>query len=239
MIRLSALVATSILVFAGAAQAAKAPLAVYYSFDTPVTPALLTAMQSELGRILAPSGMSAAWLPSGVVRHPGEDFPALVVFRFNGRCGFDGPVNGAGAGSSGGALAETDTVEGHVLPFSRVNCDRVRDYIAPVLGSMPPAWTNEMLGRALARVSAHEIYHMLAGVQVHSDRVGIFQSAHSRRDLTAASFTFAAPENNWLRSWLQRQTAVEQITQSLPAKTPSAPDDPVFGESDALDAAGR
>jgi hypothetical protein len=234
MIRLSALVATSILVFAGAAQAAKAPLAIYYSFDTPVTPALLAVMESELGRILAPSGMSAAWLPSGVPRHPGEDFPALVVFRFQGRCGFDGPVSDAGTDSSGGALAETDTVEGHVLPFSRVNCDRVRDYIAPVLGSMPPAWTNEMLGRALARVSAHEIYHMLAGIRIHGDR-GIFQSAHSRRDLTGATFAFAAPENNWLRSWLQRQAAVEQITRALPGN----PDDPVFGESGALDAAGR
>jgi hypothetical protein len=234
MIRLSALGATSILVFAGAAQAAKAPLAVYYSFDTPATPALLKVMESELGRILAPSGMSAVWLPSGVPRHPGEDFPALVVFRFHGRCGFDGPVSDSGADSSSAALAETDIIEGHVLPFSRVNCDRVRDYIAPVLGSMPPAWTTEILGRALARVSAHEIYHMLAGVRLHSDS-GIFRSAHSRRDLTAATFTFAAPENNWLRGWLQRQTAVQQMTHASPGN----PDDPVFGESDPMDAAGR
>jgi len=194
-------------------------------------------MQSELGRILAPSGMSAAWLPVDVPRTSGQDFPAVVVVRFAGHCSFEGPSNGA-ADPAGQALAEADTVAGHVLPFARVDCDRVRALITPSLLAMPPAWKSEMLGRALARVSAHEIYHMLSGVETHGAS-GIFQAGHSRRDLTATTFSFAAPENSWLHGWLQRQTDPVQVAKAVPGETTSGSGAAVLDESDSADFAGR
>lgn len=213
---------------------AKNPLGVYYSFDTPPPPAVVREMQSELSRIFTPSGISATWIRSDAPRVPGEDFPGIVVFRFSGHCTIDDFENDS-ADVAGQALAQADTVDGHVLPFARVDCERVRALIAPNLKAMPPDWKTEMLGRALARVSAHEIYHMLAGVETHSDS-GIFQAGHSRRDLTAATFSFAEPENDWLRRWLQRQAPLDQVAH---AQTPDASGEPVLNESDSDDFAGR
>lgn len=223
------------LAFASSGFAAKAPLGVFYSFDKSAPSALLGAMQSELARILSPSGLSADWRANDGSRDRGDDFPGIVVFRYHGQCTFLGIAENGEETPGGEALAETDTVDGHVLPFAGVNCDRIRALIAPALKQMPASWKNEMLGRALARVTAHEIYHMLAGVRTHDDR-GIFQAGHSRRDLTAASFAFAAQENNWLHSWVQRQAPQEQVVQSSPAVASSS-DDATYGESDS--AAGR
>jgi hypothetical protein len=229
----SALLAISALACANTVCAAQAPLGVYYSFDTKASPAILSTMQSELAAILAPSGMSAAWIPLEATRRGADDFPGLVVVRFRGRCSFEGVADNRDNGVSGKALAQTETVAGHVLPYATVNCDTVRDFIAPTLGSMPPVWKTQMLGRALARVSAHEIYHMLAGVRTHDDRDGISQASHSRKDLTEAVFAFAAPENNWLHAWLERQTRRDSVAQVGPASSASAADEPVFAESDS------
>ncbi len=235
----SALLAISALACANGVCAAQAPLAVYYSFETKASPALLSTMQSELAAILAPSGISAAWIALDATRHGADEFPGLVVLRFHGRCSLEGGADNRNSDVSGKALAETDTVDGHVLSYATVNCDTVRDFIAPMLGSMPPAWKTQMLGRALARVSAHEIYHMLAGVSKHDDRDGIFQTSHTRKDLTEAVFAFAAPENNWLHAWVERQTRRDTVAQAGPASGASAGDEPVFAESDSAVFAGR
>jgi hypothetical protein len=69
---------------------------------------------------------------------------------------------------------------------------------------MPVDSGNAALGRAMARVGAHEIYHMLTGSTNHA-RSGIARAEHSRTELTEASFTFAKPEEDWLRAWVLRQ----------------------------------
>jgi hypothetical protein len=238
MIRFSAVLAISALCCGGDAFAAKAPLAIFYSFDTPAPPAVFAAMQWELERILAPSGVLATWRAMDSARNRGEDFSEIVVFRFRGQCNFKGFLPGDLTDAAGNALAETDTSNGRVLSFASVNCDRVSAFITPNLRGMPPARIAEVLGHALARVSAHEIYHMLSGVKTHDDK-GIFQAGHSRKDLTAAAFSFATPENNWLRGWAERQLSGERMARSSQTQSAMASDDAVSEESDGSGFAGR
>jgi len=195
------------------ALAAQAPLAVYYSFDTAPPADLFTEMQSELGRILAPSGVRAAWRAIDAPRDGREDFPGIVVLHFRGRCDLKGAAGNSEPDPAGRTLAETELIDGHILPFGAVDCDKVRAFIAPVLKSIPAGDQAAALGRALARVSAHEIYHMLAGTETHA-RKGIFRAAHSRTDLTAATFSFAAPESSRLRAWLERQSPSEPAVET-------------------------
>jgi hypothetical protein len=224
--RLLALSAILGLCCVATALAGQAPLAVYYSFDTAPPAELFTEMQSELGRILAPSGVHAAWRATDAPRDGREDFPGIVVFHFRGRCDLKGAAGESEPDPTGRTLAETKLIDGHILPFGAVDCDKVRAFIAPVLKSMPAGDQAAALGRALARVSAHEIYHMLAGTETHS-RKGIFRPAHSRTDLTATTFSFAAPENNWLRAWLKAQSPM----RSEPAvETAASPSVAVSGE---------
>lgn len=184
-----------------AADLSVAPLAIYYSFDTPPPAALVTEMESEMARILAVAGVRVAWRDVSAPRN-GEDFPTLVVFRFRGVCSFDHdreaiqPLE-APAGQS---LAETDIANGEVLPFGAVDCETVRRFIAPALKSVGGEEKNAALGRAIARVGAHEIYHMLTGSEGHARR-GIARARHSREELTAPTFAFAQKETDWLRAW--------------------------------------
>ncbi len=217
---------------------AKAPLAVYYSFDAPVPAPEFTAIRSELSRILAPSGVSVDWISSATERGQTVDYAGLVVIRFRGRCGAEAFQDELESDPGGKVLAQTDIVEGHVLPFASVDCDRVKALIAPAMAGMPPVWNNGVLGRALARVSAHELYHMLAGVETH-DQQGIFRPVNTRADLTAASFSFAAPELQWLRAWKQRQAQGAPIVQTVQRQTAASSDEPPPAESSDTAFAGR
>jgi hypothetical protein len=211
-----------------AADPSVAPLAIYYSFDTPPSAALVTEMESEIGRILAVADMRVAWRDVAAPRN-GEDFPALVVFRFRGACSFDrdqDAVQSAGE-PAGQPLAESDIANGVVLPFGAVDCEMVRRYIAPALKSVGREEKNAALGRAIARVSAHEIYHMLTGSEGHARR-GIARARHSREELTAPTFAFAPKETDWLRAWVakpggrQAEAALERGTNPADAAPPDA-----------------
>ena len=212
-----------------------APLAVYYSFDAPPSAALVTEMQAEVGRILAAAGVRVAWRAVGSPRN-GEDFQAIVVFRFRGVCSFNQDSAAYERQEpTGQPLAETDVADGRVLPFGAVDCDRLRRFIAPVLKSPGPEDKNAGLGRAIARVSAHEIYHMLTGSEGHARR-GIARSSHSRAELTAPRFGFAQKETDWLRAWGSKPAgqpavaAVEVGTDSVKADST---------ESASVSSAGR
>jgi hypothetical protein len=200
-IRLIALSAICIPVCLNAGDLAGAPLAIYYGFDAPPSAAVVTEMQVEMDRIFADGGLRLAWRALGAPRR-GEDFPGIVVFQFRGICSFDHfpvaielqpqPV--------GQPLAKTDVTNGQVLPFGAVDCDRLRIFIAPALKSLSPEEMNAGLGRAIARVAAHEIYHMLTESEGHA-RHGIARASHTRAELTAPTFVFAPKETQWLRSW--------------------------------------
>ena len=200
-IRSIALLAMAVPFSVCADNSSAAPLAVYYSFDTPPSALLITEMQSEVGRILAAAGVRVAWRAVGSPRN-GEDFQGIVVFRFQGICSFDqdpGPKRHP-AESSGQPLGATDVADGQVLPFGAVDCDRLRQFIAPVMKSLSLEERNAILGRAMARVGAHEIYHILTGSEEHARR-GIARASHSRAELTAPIFAFARAETDWLRAW--------------------------------------
>jgi hypothetical protein len=224
-IRSIALSAMAVTLGLCAAESPVAPLAVYYTFDTPPPAALVTEMESEMGRILAAAGVRVAWRDVASPRN-GEDFPALVVFRFRGVCSFDQDREAIERleASVGQPLAETDIANGEVLPFGAVDCESVRRYIAPALKSVGREEKNAVLGRAIARVSAHEIYHMLTGSEEHARR-GIARARHSREELTAPTFAFAQKETDWLRAWVAKpgerlaDAALEQGTNQAAGET--------------------
>jgi hypothetical protein len=184
-----------------AADFSGAPLAVYYSFDTPPSAALVAEIESEVGRILSVGGVRVAWRDVASPRN-GENFQAVVVLRFRGVCTFseDVAANPPEEEPTDQPLAETDVAEGRILPFGSVDCDRLRRFIVPAMKSLRPEDNNAILGRAIARVSAHEIYHMLTGSEEHA-RSGIARARHTREQLIAPTFVFAREETNWLRAW--------------------------------------
>lgn len=200
-IRSIALLAISVPACLEATSASDPRLAIYYSFDVPPSAALVTEVQTEVDRILADAGVRSAWRALESPRN-GEDFQGVVFLRFRGMCSGDqaNVATGSHGDFAGQSLGHTDIEDGHVLPFGTVDCDKLRRFVAPVLNGLSDEEKNAGLGRAIARVSAHEIYHMLTGSEEHARR-GIERGALSRADLIAPTFVFAEAQTRWLRAW--------------------------------------
>ena len=61
-----------------------------------------------------------------------------------------------------GYYAFTHVSDGNVLPFSEVECDKIASSIRPEMSKSQWHDRDSVLGRAMGRVLAHELYHMLA-----------------------------------------------------------------------------
>ena len=82
------------------------------------------------------------------------------------------------------SLADTSIADGHILPFFRIDCTRLMSILGRSVDS-------DVLGRALARLAAHELYHIVGQTTEHPD-AGIAKAAFSVRDLTAPRFELDA-----------------------------------------------
>ena len=139
--------------------------------------AAVRAMEREAQSLLAPSNVRLDWqLRENLPGHP--EFGEMVVLTMSGKCTMDAiPVI---PDELGLPLGMTYASDGQILPFGKVDCDRVRQSLQKVLtgGRRDDA----VLGRALGRVVAHEMVHMLSHSKTHSD-FGVTRKALSSADL--------------------------------------------------------
>ncbi len=171
-------------------------VAVYLEFDHAPSPVSLERMKQEAALIMKPAGLQLLWRDSAETEAH-ESFAHLVVIRFRGVCG-DAPIlyGTYAPEAQAAALASTAVSDGRVLPFSEVGCDEVRRYLEPVTRGAKDR--DGVLGRALARVMAHEMYHMLLEERGHG-RDGVARSYHRRDELVARTFRFHGREIEKLR----------------------------------------
>jgi hypothetical protein len=165
--------------FAVCAVAQTRTLAVYSDFAHGLAAGVASTMQAEVQRLLAPAGLDVIWKKTSE-RNSGEEFALVVVGAFQGTCS-------AGNGKASGEvtpLADTSISDGRILPFFRIDCDQV----IQLLGS---ANDSADIGRALGRVMAHEIYHIVANTRQHHD-TGVAKAAFSVVDLRRSRFEFDA-----------------------------------------------
>ncbi|MDQ6707465.1 MAG: hypothetical protein M3Z85_15995 [Acidobacteriota bacterium] len=175
------------------------PITIFLAFEKQPSDSTIEEMKREVALILRPSGLRLDWRLLNEPRGP-ESFADLVVMKFAGHCQMS-PVpyySELGPASEGAALAYTKTSEGRILPFSEVQCDEIRRYIAPLSRSIGQKRQDIILGRAMGRVVAHELYHILAGTAAHGPQ-GVARSFHTRKELVGDNFTFDARDSVKLR----------------------------------------
>jgi hypothetical protein len=155
-------------------------LTVVFQFDGPHSEKSFQEMKQELGAILKNSRIQIDWRERNQVSSS-ESFSNLAVVEFRGAC----QINAAADGDAQpGPLAFTHTSDGAILPFSEVECDRVRSTLLRARPGQYYGRSEIIFGRALARVLAHELYHVLAGTESHS-RQGVTQRALSGAELAS------------------------------------------------------
>ncbi len=171
-----------------------APIALYTQFQEEPSEAVAGALHDELETIMAPMGLSFEWRSLSAVRG-NEVAVELAVITFKGKCDIATLLPQA---SSPGALGWTHVSDGTILPFSDVDCDRIRSFVQKELLAVHPEEREEAFGRALARVLAHELYHIFANTAKHGT-CGAGKAAYSVQELLAEDFQFEARESQALR----------------------------------------
>jgi hypothetical protein len=138
-------------------------------------------MQREAERVLDSSGVRLRWNRLGAEAVETD----LVLMTFTGSCRFG--VSPARP-KEPGPYAVTQIVDGRITPFGKVNCDRV---VSSAFDAMSPddyTRGDRLIGRAIGRVVAHELIHMLTGSRRHGNK-GIEKPALTGEELIAASLS--------------------------------------------------
>jgi hypothetical protein len=90
-------------------------------------------------------------------------------------------------------LGFTRTSNGQVLPFSELECGHIRRSIAPLAVGYSTKDRESLLGRAMGRVLAHELFHIFANTEKHGQQ-GVTKTSYNRKDLVAEGFEFDAQD---------------------------------------------
>jgi hypothetical protein len=161
-------------------------IGIFLQFDREPLPAAIQAMESEVGVLLAETGARFSWLMLDKDARP-QTFDDLAVLRFRGNCHM--PTRGFFEADDGSkvTLGSTEVDSGLVTPYSDVECDKITACIASLLQSSCEPDRQVAFRRALGRVVAHELYHILARTKKHT-HTGVSRSVQSPFDLIKDHF---------------------------------------------------
>jgi hypothetical protein len=161
---------------------------VYLKSDSAQPPRPLEHMKVELRALMRSPGYRVEWREGRTAERDVEN-AALVVVELRGSCGLpQGPLAAVPAWHID-SLASTHVSNDNVLPFSWVNCENLTLLLAPALSTEAGAQRDYLYGRAMARLVAHELYHVLANSRDHC-REGIAKAGFTVKDLLSERFDF-------------------------------------------------
>ena len=163
-----------------------ADVTVIVNFKGTYSAPAIKAMEREVEVIMKSTGVTLAWRS----RSEASDttFNDLVVMTFKGSCVFNPmPI----LYDELGPYAITRTTGGEVQPFGEVDCDHVASSLRTAMTGDDFSKADMLLGRALGRVVAHELVHMLTKSKQHG-REGVEKAALSARQLISESLPLSA-----------------------------------------------
>jgi hypothetical protein len=165
-------------------------LTVILDFRGPHSLTSVKEMQRESGLILNATGVRLAWKMRG--EDPSASYNDLVVMTFKGACSFQSvPMPPPPRYDELGPYAITHTTDGEVQPFGEVDCDRVVYSARAAMSGADYARADLLVGRAMGRVVAHELVHMLTKSGEHSHD-GVQRASLSGRQLIASYLPLSA-----------------------------------------------
>ena len=139
-----------------------AALVVYLKNGGSQPAAPLAQMKRELSALMHQAGYSVEWRNPDGDRSDDAGSPLLAVLELTGTCGMaPGYPEMEASAAPYTSLATTTVTDGHVLPFSSLNCTALTRSVSAALAKDAGAQRDFLYGRAMARVVAHELYHVL------------------------------------------------------------------------------
>jgi hypothetical protein len=170
-------------------------ITVYTQFQQEYSTTAMDTMRQELGAIMSPLGLEFTWRDLNATRG-NEVSVELVVVTFKGKCEMSGDSHPSG---ETGALGWTHISDGAILPFSDVDCDKIRRFIGSDVRALDQKDRDIAYGRAVGRVLAHELYHVFTNTTRHASW-GVAKAYYTSHDLVSEKFQFQEKDTTALRS---------------------------------------
>ena len=159
---------------------AAGPVTLILQFDAQHSEPSVNEMKRELQNLMRNSGVDLNWRSLSEISST-DSFASVVVVTFHGACEIKAltppPL------TEPMALAYAHVSNGSIIPFADVECDRVRSSLG-MSQTAPGARGDLLLGRALGRILAHELHHIIGQTRAHTQH-GISKKSFSARDLIA------------------------------------------------------
>ncbi len=175
------LIALSTLICTTASAEPRSNLTVLLSIEGRTHDAALAEMKSELKDIMKDAGKTVD-IRMRSEAQPNENFDDVVLVKLKGNCRIDRLVHLI---DERGPLAFTHSTDGAILPFAEVACDRLSNSVARALFGEEKKRGDKLLGRAIGRVLAHELYHILGKTHEHNEDGSLAKEAISAKQLIA------------------------------------------------------
>lgn len=153
----------------------------------------VTEMEHETEGILKSSGLQLDWRMASEAAH--ETFSDLVVVQFKGSCKVE-PV--PYVYDELGPLAFTYSSDGTIQPFTEVSCDKVAASVRSAMWGGDFEKADFLFGRALGRVLAHELVHVLTASGRHAHD-GVYKPALSGKELITGTLMLSPADIARLR----------------------------------------
>jgi hypothetical protein len=169
------------------AGAAPTELTIVLDFEGRYSEESVAEMKRETAAIMRPAGFAFDWRIRNDVGH--SSYPNLILVKLRGECLADPFVR---SHPLRGPLAFSHTTRTSVMRFADIQCDAVSSLVAPA--------NCRIFGRALGRVLAHELWHILGNTFAHGEN-GIAQRALSAEQLVSEHLELdpADLERFWFR----------------------------------------
>jgi hypothetical protein len=216
---------------------AAADVDVYLKTGQGVSTAVLDEMKSELASLMQGTGVRFEWR---VLKESRADTISgfAVVVELRGQCGVTWHADWPQLVGNATPLASSAMADGYILPFSWIDCAALNRLVGPLIADEPDALRDYIYGRALARLLAHELYHVFMQTTAHA-QTGIAKAQFTAAELLAESFQYkrATFKSQMPKSQMPKsQILKSQMPQSpmpAPAESeliPDAVDDPAVGK---------
>ncbi|HUA63423.1 MAG TPA: cytochrome c [Verrucomicrobiae bacterium] len=184
-----------------------APFGVYTKFEKEPSPAVLRSLKQELNSIMSLAGWRVEW--RSLASHPqGEAFTQLAVVTFKGSCEVSFL---AIERVETGALGWTHMASNEVQPYSEINCEYIRAFLSRSLYPLWPQDREYVFGRAVARVLAHELYHVFTKTP-HHGASGVAEATFTAPELMADEFSFSDADQHALMALFLAQRPGDAAT---------------------------
>ena len=154
-----------------------------------MTPGAFLELQHEVTALMQPAAIHVDWRNPAIDRDGLENDYSAVI-RLRGSCrppevntNFEHALQG------GFALASSAVADGVILPFGDIDCAALNSFLGPSLWKEPDQVREFAYARAMARLMAHELYHVIEQTQAHA-RSGVAEPAFTVAELLSDRFEF-------------------------------------------------